>query len=111
MVSAGGDLWKVLKGEGIALDDAEAAALGAPKGETISLWVALSARHGRVLAHLACLGLWLVQLRHCRDQLAGVPMQPSNYARAIILLIVFAPIAFVVGLFRWTFGKGEAPWK
>ncbi len=32
------DLWAVLHG-GIALDDAEAAALGAPAGETISLWV------------------------------------------------------------------------
>jgi len=90
------DLWAVLRGDGIALDEAEAAALGGPAGDTISLWCAMEARHGRFLARLACLGLWLVQFRHCRDQLAGVPMQPSNYIRALVLLVLFAPVVGVV---------------
>ena len=94
------DLAAVLKGDGIALDDAEAAALGAPNGETISLWVAMAARHGNAIAHLMCLALWLVQFRHCRDELAGVPMAPSNYVRAAILLIIFAPLVFAIGAVR-----------
>ena len=94
------DLWAVLKGDGIALDDAEAAALGAPAGETISLWMAMQARHGSALAHLACLALWLVQFRHCTDQLAGVPMRVGNYLRAAVLLVLFAPVALVIGAVR-----------
>lgn len=97
------DLWAVLKGDGIALDDAEAAALGAPAGETISLWMAMQARHGSALAHLACLALWLVQFRHCTDQLAGVPMRAGNYLRAAVLLVLFAPVAFVIGAVRRVF--------
>ena len=49
------DLWSVLKGDGIALDETEAAMLGAPGGETLSLWTAMEARHGVWLAHVACL--------------------------------------------------------
>ncbi len=90
------DLWAVLKGAGIRLDEEEAAALGAPAGETISIWEAMQARHGNALAHVACLALFLVQWRHCRDQLAGVPMRTQNYARAMVLLILFAPIAALV---------------
>lgn len=94
------DLWAVLKGDGIALDDAEERALGGPAGETISLWAAMEARHGSALAHLVCLALWLVQFRHCRDQLAGVPMQTQNYARAFVLLVLFAPVALFIGVVR-----------
>ena len=102
-MSAVGDLWAVLRGDGIALDEAEARALGAPGGETISLWMAMQARHGSALAHLACLALWLVQFRHCTDQLAGVPMRAGNYLRAAVLLVLFAPVAFVIGAVRRVF--------
>lgn len=94
------DLWSVLKGEGIALDKEEAEWLGNTNGETISYWMAVENRHGRTAAHLFCAALWLVQANHCRDQLIGVPMQPSNYVRAIVLLILFAPIAATIGLTR-----------
>lgn len=94
------DLWAVLKGDGIRLDEAEAAALGAPAGETISLWEAMQARHGSALAHVVCLALFLVQWRHCQDQLAGVPMAPNNYLRALLLLVLFAPIAGLVRVLR-----------
>ena len=94
------DLWGILKGDGVRLDEDEAAALGAPAGETISVWVAMDARHGSALAHIACLALFLVQWRHCHDQLAGVPMQPVNYLRALILLLLFAPVAAVVWVTR-----------
>ena len=96
-MSAVGDLWAVLRGDGIALDEAEARALGAPGGETISLWAAMEARHGSTVAHLVCVALWLVQFRHCRDQIVGVPMQTQNYIRAIALLLLFAPLAFLIG--------------
>lgn len=97
MIAALADLWRVFKGAGITLDRDEAAALGAPSGETISLWVAVANRHGNVVAHIACLGLYLVQVRHCRDQLAGVPMQPGNYVRAAALLVLVAPLVFAIG--------------
>ncbi|MGC9271935.1 hypothetical protein [Acidiphilium sp.] len=93
------DLYAVLKGDGIALDETEAALLGIPNGETISLYEAMQARHGSTLAHIACALLWLVQEHHCRDQLANVPMQPNNYIRAFILLCV--PIAAVARLIWW----------
>ena len=99
-MSAVADLWAILKGDGIALDEAEARALGAPTGETISLWSAMEARHGSAVAHLVCLGLWLVQFRHCKDQLAGVPMRTGNYIRAAVLLMLFAPFAFLIGEVR-----------
>lgn len=94
------DLWSVLKGDGIALDKAEEAALGGPLGLTISLWAAIESRHGSTIAHLMCLALWLVQFRHCRDQLIGMPMQTSNYVRAVVLLVLFAPFAFTFGAIR-----------
>lgn len=97
------DLWAALKGAGIALDETEAAALSGPQGETISIWAAMQARHGSAFAHLVCFGLWLVQARHCRDQLTGVPMGLSNYARAIVLLILFAPVAALIGALRAVF--------
>lgn len=97
------DLWTVLKGDGIMLDQEEAAALGAPAGETISLWMAMKARHGKALAHVVCLALFVVQWRHCHDQLAGVPMQPVNYLVAFILLLLFAPIASLVWALRYLF--------
>ncbi|MDE2472920.1 MAG: hypothetical protein KGL35_30465 [Bradyrhizobium sp.] len=100
MASFGTDLWTALKGDGIALDEAEAAALGAPNGETISIWEAMQARHGVVLARLMCIALWLVQVRHCTDQLRGVPMTRGAYARAFVLLLLFAPIAFPLGWLR-----------
>nr|WP_295741568.1 hypothetical protein [uncultured Acidocella sp.] len=100
MIRALADLWATLKGDGIQLDIDEAAALGAPRGETISLWAAMEARHGSALAHVVCLALFLVQWRHCQDQLAGVPMQPVNYLRAMLLLLIFAPGAALVWLLR-----------
>lgn len=94
------DLWALLKGDGIALDKAEAAALGGPARETISVWAAMAYRHGSFFAHLVCLALWVVQARHCQDQLHNVPMSTWNYVRAIIVLILFAPVAFAIGAIR-----------
>ena len=83
------DLWSVIKGDGIALDETEAALLGAPNGETISLWAALASRHGVWLARLACAVLSvLVQWDHCHKQLLHEPMKPLNYVRAIVCLLV-----------------------
>lgn len=96
------DLWKTLTGAGIALDREEAAALGAPAGETISVWAAMSARHGSAVGHLACLGLWLVQARHCSDTLEGVPMTRWNYVKAMILLVCFAPAVALIWAIRST---------
>lgn len=90
------DLWAVIKADGIALDKTEAALAGIPGGYTISLWEAMQARHGSIKAHIACALLWLVQEHHCRDQLAGVPMHPNNYVRAILLLL--SPIVLVCWL-------------
>lgn len=94
------DLWAVLQGDGIALDETEAAILGAPNGETISLWAALAKRHGSVLGHLACaIFSVLIQHHHCRDQLIGVPMKPLNYVRAVVLLLL--PVVLFVALTSW----------
>lgn len=99
-MTAIGDLWAALKGAGIALDKDEAAALGGPAGETISVWAAMSARHGNLFAHLVCLGLWLVQARHCQDQITGVPMTWWNYLKAVVLLVLFAPLVPLIWLIR-----------
>ena len=94
------DLFAIVKHGGIALDEEEAAMLGAPAGETLSLWTAMEARHGVWLAHVACLALYVVQWRHCHDQLAGVPMGPGNYLRAGIGVLLFFPITAAVWLAR-----------
>ena len=100
-----GDLWKVLKTGGIALDKEEAAAFGAPKGETISLWAAMSAKHGSLLAHVVCAGLWVVQFRHCEDQLLGVPMGEGNYLRAMVGLVLLFPVAAGAWVVDWIWRK------
>lgn len=94
------DLWSVARGAGIALDRDEAAALGAPNGETISIWDAMAARHGSAIAKVGCVLLWAVQFRHCRDQLAGVPMAPQNYVRAFVLLVLAIPFVGAIALGR-----------
>ena len=82
------NLLAVLKGDGIALDETEAALLGAPGGETISLWAAMEALHGVWLARVACFLLSvLVQWDHCHKQLLGLPMPGISYARAGALLV------------------------
>jgi len=93
------DLWAVLKGDGIALDKTEAALIGAPNGETISLFSAIEARHGWIAAKVMCAILWLVQEHHCRDQLTNVPMKPNNYVRAFVLLCM--PVAALAWLIWW----------
>lgn len=91
------DLFSVLKADGIALDETEAAILGAPSGETISLWAAMEARHGIWLARLACAVFSvLVQWDHCHKQLVGQPMKPMNYVRAIACLLV--PIVAIIAI-------------
>lgn len=101
------DLWSVLKGDGIALDVEEAEWLGNQHGQTISLWAAMQSRHGSVIARIACLGLFLVQWKHCRDQLVGVPMQPPNYiAAAILLLLAFIPVVIISGIRRTVIALG-----
>lgn len=83
------DLWSVIKADGIALDETEAALLGAPNGETISLWAAMASRHGVWLAWVACAVFSvLIQWDHCHKQLLGQPMKPVNYLRAIVCLLV-----------------------
>lgn len=94
------DLWAVLTRAGIRLDEAERAALGGPSGTTISVWAAMEARHGNAFAHVVCLALWLVQFRHCADQIADVPMRPGNYVRAVLLLIPLAPVAALIWAVR-----------
>ena len=91
-VSYFSDLWLALKGDFIALDETEAALIGAPPGETLSLYAAFEAKHGVFWAHVACLVLFAVQAHHCRDQLLGIPMATWNYLRAAILLLI-APLA------------------
>ncbi len=88
------DIYIVLKGDALDLDRTEAALLGAPGDETISLWSAISAKHGRLLGHIACAILSvLVQWDHCHKQIVGVPMKPMNYARALVALL--APIVVI----------------
>jgi hypothetical protein len=94
------DLITILHGDCIALDKEEADALGGPAGDTISLWAAMQARHGSAFAHIVCIGLWLVQFRHCTDQLSGVHMRPQNYMRAAVCLVAFAPIVAVIWSIR-----------
>ena len=91
-VSYFSDLWLALKEDFIALDETEAALIGAPPGETVSLYAAFEAKHGVFLAHITCLVLWLVQAHHCKKQLLGIPMKTWNYARAAVLLLI-APLA------------------
>lgn len=89
-----GDIGAVLKGDFIALDDTEAAILGAPKGETVSLYAEMERRHGWLLARVACVIFSvLIQRGHCRNQLAGgKPMAEQNYIRAAIWLVVLPPV-------------------
>jgi hypothetical protein len=95
-----GDILAVLKGDGIALDETEGALIGAPDGETISLYAAMEAKHGVWLARTACAVFSvLIQRHHCADQLIGAPMKPMNYARAIALLL--APIVLIWALIRY----------
>ena len=92
-----GDIGAVLKGDFIALDDTEAAILGAPKGETVSLYAEMERRHGWLLARVACVIFSvLIQRGHCRNQLAGgKPMGEQNYIRAAICLVVLPPVLAV----------------
>lgn len=93
------DIWSVLKGDGIALDVTEGALIGVPNGETISLYAAMQAKHGQILAMVACAVFSvLIQWNHCADQLTGVPMKPLNYVRAIACLL--APL-MLVGWLLW----------
>ncbi|WP_298281281.1 hypothetical protein [Acidocella sp.] len=86
------NIWSVVKADGIQLDETEAAILGAPRGETISLWAAMARRHGVVLAAIACaIFSILIQWDHCHKQLIGAPMSGLDYFRATICLIVIPP--------------------
>jgi len=102
-----GDLWAVLKADGIALDETEAALLGAPEGETISLWAAMGARHGIFLACVACGVLSvLVQWGHCKKQLLGEPMPGISYLRAMVCLLAVlgGAVGAAEGLAWWLLG-------
>ena len=94
------DLYAVLKGDGIALDETEAALIGAPNGETISLFSAIEARHGWIAAKVMCAILSvLVQPGHCQKQIIGDPMPGVDYLRAFVLLCV--PVAALARLIWW----------
>ena len=91
------DLWSVLRADGIDLDKTEEAILGGPEGDTISLWSAMEARHGVVLACIACFVFSiLIQFHHCQKQLLDQPMLPANYIRATICLIVIPVILAIL---------------
>lgn len=93
-----GDLWLVLRADGVELDRTYAAVLGAPEGETLSLWDAHLAKHGWVGAIVACGVLSvLVQWGHCRKQLLSQPMPPIDAIRAGLALVV-VPALSVWGL-------------
>ena len=85
------DLYAALKGDFLALDETEAALIGAPPGETLSLYAAFEAKHGVFWAHVMCGVLWIAQAHHCKDQLLGIPMKTWNYLRAAVLLLI-APL-------------------
>ena len=93
------DLYAALRGDFIALDETEAALIGAPPGETVSLYAAFEAKHGVFWAHVACLVLFAVQAHHCKKQLLGIPMATCNYLRAAILLIVAPLVLLAVTMF------------
>ena len=95
------DIWAELKGDGIALDRTEAALIGAPEGETVSLYAAMSARHGAVLARIACAVFSvLIQRGHCAAQISRQrPMSAQNYLRAFACLLV--PVFALCALLRW----------
>lgn len=94
-----GDLLAALKGDAIQLDETEAALIGAPAGETVSMFAAMEAKHGVAFAHLACALLWIVQAHHCADQLLGVPMTWWNYLRAAVLVIGI-PVYVITKIWR-----------
>jgi|GEM_PF-4693461 hypothetical protein len=101
-----GDLWAAIKGDFVALDVTEAAILGAPNGETLSLYDALAARHGSALAHLACVVLsFVVEPGHCANQIAARPMGTLAYIRAglgvVALAFIFISPALAVLIWRW----------
>ena len=79
----------VLKGEFLDLDRAEAALIDAPPGDTVSLYAAMEARHGFLLARIACvLFSILIQWNHCANQApGGKAMRPQNYVRAALCLV------------------------
>lgn len=91
-----GDIWSVLQADFMALDRTEAAVIGAPRGETVSLYAEMEDRHGALLAHLACVIFSvLIQPKHCANQLAGgAPMKPMNQVRAAVCLVV-GPVVLV----------------
>lgn len=99
-MSALSDIEAILGGDGIRLDKWEAAQLGAPSGETISMWDALVSRHGSLIASIGCIGLWLVQFQHCKKQLAHQPMAAQNYVRAAFFLVLAAPFVILIGEIR-----------
>ncbi len=99
------DLWAVLKGDGLALDRTEAALIGAPAGDTVSLYAAIGARHGVLLARVACVVFAVaIQRGHCSAQFpGGRPMGVGNYLRAAVCLL--APAwALVLGWVAWRLG-------
>lgn len=81
------NLYAALIRDGADLDITENACLDGLPGMTISMRCALADRAGKLWARIACAALWFVQVRHCQCQIAGVPMNACNYARAIIALI------------------------
>ena len=82
------NLTSAAKAWGLALDRLEGAILGAPAGQTISMWAAQSAQAGSRFAKATCFLLSiLVQCQHCQKTLSNQPMGWLSYIRAFALLI------------------------
>ncbi len=96
MLQALKDVVRLAVGLGIKLDKEEEKLLGGPSGETISIWAAVSSRHGNAIAHVVCAMLWIVQVRHCWDQLHAVPMSAWDYAKAFLGLLAALPFVLVI---------------
>ncbi len=84
---------KYFEAVGIGLDIFLCAILTGQKNTTLSLAAARGAQKQIWFACVFCKFLsWLVQRDHCADQLDGISMGVSNYARAFVGLVLLATI-------------------
>ena len=90
-------LWSALKNDGMDLDKTENALCDGDPNQTISMSAALAQQAGKPWGCVLCAILSvLVQSGHCKMQLAGQPMTPWNYLRAV------ACLAAIPAVLLWT---------